>query len=257
MQQTLFEITGTTPQTFIDNIINFFVQRGWEKTITTEGSTYPWYHLKYNNMAIVLQNDEANRSLYLQFYYSKTYPDLFKIIGYAIDSYKINTLYTMRIRYIENEFFCYVELYHPQADSTFKNYRDSLFSLKVKEPITNNLVEYFGRRMIVDNINISEDLTFKIACKLDENYPDKYDFANYLKPIATADSQMLMTKHGVPLVDVNFGINKGEVLGTRMLMGAIRNQIYKIEEEYWFCFYPNYVALIEEKELITESEETN
>ena len=68
---------------------------------------------------------------------------------------------------------------------------------------------------------------------------------------------MLMTENGIPLVDANLGINKGEVLGTKILMGATRDKTYKIGEEYWFCFYPNYVALIEEKELITESEETN
>lgn len=254
MQQTLFEITGTTPQAFVDNIVNFFVQRGWKNIVATEGLTYPIYNLQYKNMVIGVQND-GDCALNLNFYYANTHPDLVKIYNPDFSSYKINTLYTMRIRYIENKFFCYVEFWSYGYNS---NSKDSIFSFNTKDALGNNTINYFGRRYLYDGIdNPSEDITFKIASELDENYPDKYAFATYLKPIATTNSKMLMTKNGVPLVDANLGINKGEVLGTRILMGATKNKTYKIGEEYWFCFYPNYVALIEEKELITESEETN
>lgn len=248
MQQTLFEITGTTETDMFLNIIDFFTKRGWTSTEVTDTQ----YDLKYKNMVLMLQFSSSKYNFY---YYSNIQPDLYHIRSTSTSSFKKNNLYTMRIRYIENKNFCYVELWSRGNNLDFK---DSIFSFNTKDTFKNNTINYFGRRYIYDgSSNVSEDLTFKIASELDENYPDKYTFANYLKPIATADSQMLMTKNGIPLVDVNFGINKGEVLGTRMLMGATKNKIYKIGEEYWFCFYPNYVVLIEEKELITESEETN
>lgn len=252
MQQTLFEITGMTPQTFVDNIVNFFVQRGWKNIVATEGLTYPIYNLQYKNMVIGIQNDK-DKSLYLNFYYSNAHPDLVRTFSNPFSSYKINTLYTMRVRYIENKNFCYVELWYNNS-SYFK---DSIFSFNAKDTLTNDTIDYFGRRYLYDGTgSTSGDFTFKIASKLDKNYPSKYNFTTYLKPIATTNSQMLMTENGIPLIDINLNTNKGEILGTKMLMGAIKNKTYKIGEEYWFCFYPDCVALIEEKTLITESEGT-
>ena len=250
MQQTLFEITGTTETDMLLNIIDFFTKRCWTSTEVTDTQ----YDLKYKNMILRLSLSSSKYNFY---YYSNVYPDLYYNRSISIPSFKKNNLYIMRIRYIENKNFCYVELWSRGYDS---NFRDSIFSFNTKDTFKNNTINYFGRRNVYDDSstnNVSEDLTFKIASELDENYPDKYAFATYLKPIATTDSQMLMTENGIPLVDANLGINKGEVLGTKILMGAIKNKTYKIGEEYWFCFYPNYVALIEEKELITESEETN